>query len=167
MRLPFVFQSLFAIRVRDKLPGGKWLTLFLSFLGLMGIFRVPRTHWTVETAILYTYYVGFHFVQYHIGLKRFNIIRPRTYPFFEDNISYSLIATLRSAISWNNWTNKNLTKNISENFPWNIFFKYFLAIMVPRPIWSMPAKIWGSRPAGLGGDRERTNIKKITAKKVI
>jgi hypothetical protein len=29
--------------------------------------------------------------------------------------------------------------------------------MVSRLIWSMPAKIWGARPASLGGDRERTN----------
>jgi hypothetical protein len=37
---------------------------------------------------------------------------------------------------------------------------FFLAIMVPRPIWSMLAKIWGGLGplhAGLGGDKERTN----------
>jgi hypothetical protein len=28
---------------------------------------------------------------------------------------------------------------------------------VLRPIWGMPAKFWGARPAGLGGDRERTD----------
>jgi hypothetical protein len=34
--------------------------------------------------------------------------------------------------------------------------KKFVAIMAPRPIWSMPAKR-GAWPASLGGDRERTN----------
>jgi hypothetical protein len=29
-----------------------------------------------------------------------------------------------------------------------------LSIGVSQPIWGMPAKIWGSRPAGLGGDRD-------------
>jgi hypothetical protein len=38
-----------------------------------------------------------------------------------------------------------------------IFFLIFLAICVPQPIWGMPAKIWGSRHAGLGGDRDCTN----------
>jgi hypothetical protein len=55
----------------------------------------------------------------------------------------SLIATLRSAISWENLTKKNLTKkNIKKNFR-EIFLQIFLAIGVPRPIWSMPAKILG------------------------
>jgi hypothetical protein len=37
------------------------------------------------------------------------------------------------------------------------FSIFFWAIMVPRIIWSMPADIWGSKPAGLGGDRECTD----------
>jgi hypothetical protein len=39
--------------------------------------------------------------------------------------------------------------------------KFFLAIMFLRPIQSMPAKIWWV-PAGLGGDRERTNKQYIS-----
>jgi hypothetical protein len=48
---------------------------------------------------------------------------------------YSLIATLRSAISWKNLTQTNLIlKNV--NF-------FFWAIGVSQPIRGMPAKIWG------------------------
>jgi hypothetical protein len=66
---------------------------------------------------------------------------------------------------------KNCKKNRPKKIPKKIFkkkknseifreffFTFFLPNGVLRPIWSMPAKIWGgSRPAGLGGDRDCTN----------
>jgi hypothetical protein len=53
---------------------------------------------------------------------------------------------------------KNVTKKKFRKFSVKFVFLFlFLAIMVLRPIWSMPEKIWLSRPASLGGDRERTN----------
>jgi hypothetical protein len=39
-------------------------------------------------------------------------------------------------------TKKNLNFFFFFKFR-EIFFKFFLAITVPHPIWSMPAKIWG------------------------
>jgi hypothetical protein len=53
---------------------------------------------------------------------------------------------------------KKIQKKIQKIFREIFFSKFFWAITVPHPIWSMPAKIFGgARPAGLGGDRERTN----------
>jgi hypothetical protein len=43
------------------------------------------------------------------------------------------------------FTKKNFTKFFVNNF----FSKLFLAILVPQPIWDMPAKFWGSRPGPL------------------
>jgi hypothetical protein len=48
---------------------------------------------------------------------------------------------LRYAISY-----KNVTKKKFRKFSVEFFFKFFMAICVPQPIWGMPAKIWG----GLG-----------------
>jgi hypothetical protein len=66
---------------------------------------------------------------------------------FLNNYDYSLIATLRSAISWKNLTKKNLTKKIQKKkfrkFSVKYFFQIFLAIGVPQIIWGMPAKNWG------------------------
>jgi hypothetical protein len=58
-------------------------------------------------------------------------------------------------ISQKTISKKTNFRTISVKF----FFNFFLAIMVLRLIWSMLSKIWGggSRPAGLGGDEERTN----------
>jgi hypothetical protein len=59
-----------------------------------------------------------------------------------------------------NLTKKNFTKKISQIFFSEIrgfFFQFFLAILVSQPIWDMPAKIWGSRPAGMERDRECTD----------
>jgi hypothetical protein len=52
---------------------------------------------------------------------------------------------------------KNLKKKFQKIFHEIFSSNFFLAIGVPQPIWGMPAKIWGSRPAGLGGDRDCTN----------
>jgi hypothetical protein len=55
-----------------------------------------------------------------------------------------------------NLTKKKFKKKI-KNFSVKFFFQFFLPNGVLRPIWGMPAKFWGARPAGLGGDRERTD----------
>jgi hypothetical protein len=52
---------------------------------------------------------------------------------------------------------KKMTKKKFRKFFVKFFSIFFLAIGVPQPIWSMPAKILGSRPAGLGGDRDCTD----------
>jgi hypothetical protein len=52
---------------------------------------------------------------------------------------------------------KTISKQFLKFFREIFFSKFFWAITVPHPIWSMPAKIGGSRPAGLGGDRECTD----------
>jgi hypothetical protein len=68
-----------------------------------------------------------------------------------DNYNHSLIATLRSAISWKNLTKKNLTKkNLTKKkfrkFSVIFFFQFFLAVVVSQPIWGHACKIFG----GLG-----------------
>jgi hypothetical protein len=42
-------------------------------------------------------------------------------------------------------------KKFKKNFR-EFFFQFFFAIMVPRPIWSMPAMYGGARPDSLGGE---------------
>jgi hypothetical protein len=72
--------------------------------------------------------------------------------FKKEIIKDSLIATPRSAISWKNFTKKNLTeknfkktfRKFSVKFFFQIFFfDFFGAIGVPQPIWGMLAKILG------------------------
>jgi hypothetical protein len=52
---------------------------------------------------------------------------------------------------YKNFTKKKIQKKIQKIFR-EIYFQFFLAIVVPQPIWVMPAV--------LGGDRDCTNSSK-------
>jgi hypothetical protein len=55
---------------------------------------------------------------------------------------------------------KKIQKKISKKFHEFFFSTFFLAIGVPQSAANLGyacKKIWGSRPAGIGGDRDCTN----------
>jgi hypothetical protein len=77
------------------------------------------------------------------------------------SFKYSPNATLRSAISWKNLTKKYLTKKHLKYFfkkKFRDFFLHFLGLsVIPSQFGVCLQTFWGSRPAGLGGDRDCTN----------
>jgi hypothetical protein len=71
-------------------------------------------------------------------------------------------ATLRYATLYIRFLKKKIKKKSKKNskISVNFFFQMFCAYGLPRPICHLPANIFFLGPAGLGGDRYRTNNSK-------
>jgi hypothetical protein len=90
----------------------------------------------------------------------------KTWPKGDLHCINSLNATLRSAFSYKNlvkkigqknFTQKNSKKKSFDNFSWNFFSIFFWLSWFHVKFGVCLRKFGGSRPAGLGGDRECTD----------